>query len=205
MNQFFMAVIIGLIFIITFAGFFLLRDDGRSFKRKQTEEGAKKAFDRTVRTVCSLYNFEATGRTTLRFSGEEYTFDEILLSEYGTIAISSVYRKGDVYGAVNDDEWICITAAEGGKKERFANPFRAQNGCVKFFKELYKQEKAKGGFADSFVVFPYGNSILYVTPRNANAVTLATLKERLGQPKYLADNHADVAAMKAAIEKYSVK
>ena len=205
MTNFFMAVIIGLIFILTFAGFFLMKDEGRTFKRKQTQEGAAKSFDKMVRAVSSLYNFETTGKTTLRFGSDEYTFDEILLSEYGTIAVNAVYRNGDVYGAANDDEWVCIPSDGQGKKERFENPVKQQNGCVRFFRDMYKQEKVKGGNTDSMVVFPFGRCIIYITPRNTNAFTLANFRTKLGDAKYRADNKADVSAMKSAIEKYTVK
>ena len=205
MNNFFMAVIIGLIFILTFAGFFLINGTGSFVKKKQNADGAKKAFERTIKTVCSLYNFETTGPRTIRFGDEQYTFDEILLSEYGTIAVNAVYRKGDIYGSANDEEWICVPDTETSRKERFANPVKTQNGCVRFFKEMYKQEKAKCGNADSLVVFPFGKCILYITPKQTGAFTLAGLKEKLGEAKYTANNKADIAAMKAALEKYTVK
>ena len=47
--------------------------------------------------------------------------------------------------------------------------------------------------------------VLRSITRNSNAFTLENFRTRLGDAKYRADNRADVAAMKAAIEKYTVK
>ena len=199
------SIVIGLVLVAVFAGFALYMGDNNFFKKRQKESGAKNAFERAVKSAATLKNFTVMGSTTISFEGESYTFDALLLSEYGTIAVNAVYAKGDIYGAANDDSWVCVQTEAAGKKEYFANPVRAQLGCVRFFKDLYKAEKVKGGFADSAVVFPFSKTELYVTPKHINAFTLSGFREKLGDAKYSADNKADVQAMKAAIEKYSVK
>ncbi len=197
------SIVIGLVLIALFAGFALYMGDNNFFKKKQKESAARSSFDRAIKNAATLKNFTVMGKTTISFEGESYTFDALLLSEYGTIAVNAVYAKGDIYGNANDEEWVCVPTA--GNKEYFANPVKAQLGCVRFFKDLFKAEKVKGGFADSVVVFPFSKTALYVTPKHINAFTLAGFKEKLGDAKYSADNKADIAAMKAAIEKYSVK
>lgn len=200
-----LAIIIGLIFILTFAGFALYMGDSNFFKRRQKESSAKSSFERALRNLSTLKNYTVMENVTLAFGGETRTFEALLLSEYGTVAVNAVYAKGDVYGSANEDVWVCVPTAAVSKKEYFANPVKAQVGCVRFFKDLYKAEKVKCGFADSCVVFPYSKTVLYVTPKHINAFTLAGFKEKLNDAKYSADNKADVDAMKAAIEKYTVK
>ena len=199
------SIILGLVFIAMFAGLALYMGDSNFFKKRQNENGAKSAYERAIRNVSTLKNFTVMGRTTVSFEGEEYTFDNLLLSEYGTIAVNAVYEKGDIYGNANDDEWVCVPTAAVSNKHYFANPVKSQLGVVRFFKEIYKKEKVKGGFSDSCVVFPYSKTELYVTPKHINAFTLAGFKVKLNDAKYAADNKADVEAMKAAIEKYTVK
>lgn len=205
MPNFLIVLFIGIASIAMFAGFAIYMGDSNFFKKRQTEKAAQNSYNAAVRRAASLKSFEVVSDVTLAADGESYHFDTLLLSEYGTIAVNAVYQKGDIYGGANDDEWVCVPKTAVNHKEYFANPLKAQAGCVRFFKDLYKAEKVKGGNVDSIVVFPYSKTILYTTPKTINAFDLKGFKEKLTDNKYYANNRADIAAMKAAVEKYSVK
>ena len=198
------AMFVGIVFLLTFAAIALYAGDKNFFKNRQKESGAKASFGRTIHRLATFKDFEVMENVNLEFNGEKYSFDVVLLSSYGTIGIKASYEKGDIYGGVNDVNWLCVPNTTISKKEYFENPVRQLSGCVRFFKELYKTEKVKCGSADSFVVFPYSKTTLYLG-KNTPAYTLNDVQNVLGEHKYNLNNNADVAAMKAALKKYSVK
>ena len=115
--------------------------------------------------------------------------------------MKSCNAQGEIYGEAKDEKWVAI---KEGSKTYFANPMSAANGSVKFFKELYAAEKAQCGMHEAVVVFPAKNTELF-TGKNTNVYTLTTHEAKLNSDKYQADKGADIAAMKAALEKYTVK
>lgn len=195
---------IGIVFVLMFSAIALFSGDSNFFKNRQKQGSAEAAFGRAVHRAATFKNFEVMENVTLEFDGSRHSFDAVLLSAYGTVGIKACYRKGDIYGGVNDVNWLCVPNTTVSKKEYFENPVRETAGSTKFFKDLYKAEKVKGGSADSFVVFPFSKSNLYLG-KNTPAYPLADLQNVLGEHKYNLDNGADVQAMKAALEKYSVK
>lgn len=199
-----LATCVALVFIITFASIALYAGDSNFFKNKQKKDGAESSFHRTLRRIATLKNFEVMENVALEFEGEKYSFDAVLLSGYGTIGIKASYEKGDIYGGVNDVNWLCVPNTTLSHKEYFANPVKEISGSVRFFKDLYKTEKVKGGSADSFVLFPFSKTTLYLG-KNTPAYTLADAQNVLSEHKYCVNNNADVQAMKAALEKYMVK
>lgn len=200
----FIVLFAGLLLVLAFAAFALYTGDNNFFKNRQKQDSAKSAFSRTMHRIAVLKNYEVMENITLEFNGEKFFFDALLLSGYGTVGISACYAKGDIYGGVNDVNWLCVPNTTLSHKEYFENPVRQLGGSVRFFKDLYKAEKVKGGSADSFVVFPFSKTTLYLG-KNAPAYTLSDAQEVLSGQKYAADNGADVAAMKTALEKYIVK
>lgn len=191
-------------FILIFAAIALFAGDNNFFKERQKKGSAENSFGRAIRRAATMKNFEVMENVTLEFGGSRYSFDALLLSDWGTVGIRACYAKGDIYGGVNDVNWLCVPKTTISQKEYFENPVREISGSTKFFKELYKAEKTKCGSADSFVVFPYAKTNLYLG-KNTPAYTLENMQNVLSEHKYSLNNGADVQAMKAALEKYSVK
>ena len=76
------------------------------------------------------------------------------------------------------------------------------NGAERLFREIYRTEKAKFGQIETMVV--YTNDYCSVAvPKSLPVCHVRDLVKKLESKKYLADNGADIDAMKAAIEKYS--
>lgn len=198
------AVMALLVLLIVFASIALFAGDKDFFKNRQNKNSAVAAFSRSIHRAAAFKNFEVVENITLEFDGQKYSFDAVLLSAYGTIGLKASYTKGDIYGGVNDVNWLCVPKTTISHKEYFENPAREISGSVKFFKELYKAEKVKGGSSDSFVVFPFAKTQLYLG-KNTPAYKVEDLQKVLSEHKYSINNGADVQAMKAALEKYSVK
>ena len=118
------------------------------------------------------------------------------------MAIKSCFEQGEIYGEAKDEKWCAVD--KDGKKTYFANPMDTTNGSVKFFKELYNSEKAKYGISEAVVVFPAKNTNLFVGKRT-EVYSLKALEEKLVSDKYQQDKGADIEAMKAALEKHTVK
>jgi len=170
--------------------------------KTQTNDAIDTNLIKTLKRFAGLRDVEIMGKTSLSFGGETFDFDAILLSYYGTIAVKSCYEQGEIYGDIKEENWVSI--AKDGKKTYFANPIGKTNGSVKFFKELYNAEKVKFGTSEAVVVFPARNVDLYAGKR-ADVYTLKSLEAKLTSDKYQSDKGADIKAMKAALEKYTVK
>ncbi len=171
-------------------------------KGRESESSMNSNFMRTIRRFADLKGFEVLGKTTLSFGGEQFSFDAILLGFFGTIAIKANYAGGEVYGSYKDEKWC--TVDENGKKTYFESPVTQLNGSVRFFKDLYAAEKAKCGFTDSFTVFA-GKKTKIFADKRCEVYTTENLGEKLAGDKYAKDHSADINAMKAALEKYTVK
>ena len=171
-------------------------------KKTQSSDEISTTLMKSLKRFAGLRDMELLGKTTLSFGGETFDFDAILLTYYGTIAVKSCFAQGEIYGEAKDEKWVSID--KNGSRSHFANPMSSANGSVKFFKELYGAEKAKCGLSEAVVVFPAKNTELF-TGKNTNVYTIKTLEAKLSSDKYQADKGADIAAMKAALEKYTVK
>ena len=171
-------------------------------KKTQSSDEISTTLMKSLKRFAGLRDMELLGKTTLSFGGETFDFDAILLTYYGTIAVKSCFAQGEIYGEAKDEKWVAID--KNSKRTHFENPMSSANGSVKFFKELYGAEKAKCGLSEAVVVFPAKNTELF-TGKNTNVYTVKSLEAKLSTDKYQADKGADIAAMKAALEKYTVK
>ena len=187
--------------LITFA-IFSGKLGGDRKKKDQSVETINANLIKTLKCFSGLRDVELMGKTTLSFGGETFEFDAILLSYFGTIAVKNCYAQGEIYADSKEDNWVSIN--KDGKKSYFANPSSSTNGSVKFFKELYNAEKVKFGTSEAFIVFPARNVELYAG-KSIDVYTLSSLEAKLTSDKYQQDKGADIAAMKAALEKYTVK
>ena len=187
--------------LITFALFSGKLEFGNKNKKQSSSDIAASML-KNLKRFAGLRDMEVLGKTTLCFGGETFSFDAILLSYYGTIAVKSCEAQGEIYGEAKEAKWLSVD--KEGKREYFANPMSSTNGSVKFFKELYSAEKVKCGINEAVVLFPAKSAELF-TGKNTGVYTLKSLEAKLSTDKYTSDKGADIPAMKAALEKYTVK
>jgi len=195
-----MAVVL-LASILAFAVFSGKLEIGNKNKKQNSDEIAANLL-KSLKRFAGLRDMQVLGKTTLCFGGETFDFDAIVLSYYGTIAVKSCDAQGEIYGEAKDKNWLAVDGE--GKKTYFANPLSSTNGCAKLFKELYAAEKAKCGLHEAVVVFPAKKAELF-TGKNTDVYTLKSLEAKLSTDKYQQDKGADIPAMKAALEKYTIK
>lgn len=173
------------------------------FKKKkynidpEAEQNLQKVLNKYVRTR----DFKLLPRTTISFNGTEYTFDAILLSYFGTVAFVIDGHGGQIYGDGNEPDW---TQVFEGEKIHFSNPVKPLNGSVRFFRDMYRWEKVKFGEVEPLLVFCNREVGVARQPRNLPICQINDLLKKLEGGKYLADNGADIAAMEAAIKKFTV-
>ncbi|MEG0021057.1 MAG: NERD domain-containing protein [Oscillospiraceae bacterium] len=170
-------------------------------KVKASDDKGEDNLLKVLKRFASVKNFDVLPKTTLKIEDTQFTFDAILVGFFGTIGISSVNLSGEIYGETNSDQWAQVLE---GKRAEFANPLKEMNGSVRFFKEIYKEEKVKCGSVDSLVVFTSKKVQLYAGKKSP-AISIDKLYSKLDVEKYLTDNGGDMEAMKAAIAKYTVK
>ncbi len=143
-------------------------------------------------------DFTVLGKTTVEFNGETHTFDAILLSYYGAVLFSAQPQAGEIYADLNDEQWVAIWQK---KRTVFDSPVTAMNSSLKAVKDIFRAEKVKAGQSDVMAVFTNKDAIVAVA-KALPACHEKKLGEKLAASKYLADNGANIEAMKAAIEKY---
>lgn len=168
------------------------------FRRKKhaVDPHAEKNLMTALNRYARVRDFTVMGPVTLEFGGESYSFDAILLSFFGTIAFKTVPYAGDVYG--EGDDWVRIFQ---GERKNFDNPLASSAGCVKFFRDLYRRENVKFGHSEAMAVFTNKDANVAVA-RTLPVCHVRDLADRLTGSKYNADNGADIAAMRRALEKY---
>lgn len=173
------------------------------FFRKKRYEEEPKSQERLMSALTRFArprSFKTFGKTTIEFNGEKQTYDAILLSFYGTIAFKANPKGGDIYGDSNKDVW---TQVFKGEKKNFPSPLDDVRGASRFFREIYRKENVKFGQVEGMVVFT-NREVAVAVPKSAPACKADKLNEMLQGKKYIADNGADIEAMKAALEKYIV-
>lgn len=175
-------------------------DDIIFFRRKKyaVDPNAQKSLMGAVNKFARMRDFTVMGPTTLEFGGQSYSFDAILLSYYGTVAFKTVPFAGDVYGDGDKDEWVRIFE---GVRKNFANPVKASSGSVRLFRDIYRREKVKGGLSETMIVFTNRDANVAVS-RSLPVCHVNDLDAKLTGAKFIADNNADIPAMKRALEKY---
>ncbi len=171
------------------------------FKRKHYAIDPK-ANEKLVKSLNKFVrgrDFKVMGRTTIEFNGSIHTFDAILLSYYGAFGFAAAPQGGDIYGELNDEQWVAVFQ---GSRTPFYSPIMAMNGSVKTLKDIFRAEKVKCGNVESMAVFTNKDANVAVA-RSLAACHVNNLAAKLATPKYLADNGSDIDGMKAALEKYS--
>lgn len=171
------------------------------FRRKKYEIDPKmdENLNKAVTRFARVKGYKAFGRTTLEFGGATYTFNAIIITYFGTIAIKAEPVAGDIYGDMNDEEWV---AMYNGSRKRFLNPVVAMNGTAKLFREIYRAENVKKyGQTEVLAVFTNRDCNVAVA-RNASACHVNDLATRLSEGKFITDNGVNIDDMAAALEKY---
>ena len=197
----------GIAAIVTFAAIlaFAIVSGKLSFPNKgkrQDDDAIRENLIKALKRHTSLTDMEVLGKTTLKNGEDTMQFDAIILNNYGTIAIKACFAQGDIYGEYRDEKWCSVD--KDGTKHYFDNPVPSLHGSTKLFKEIYAAEKVKSGMCDAFIVAPAKDAELFVNKR-AEVYNLKTLSGKLSEDKYQTNKGADIKAMKAALEKYSVK
>lgn len=190
-----------LVLIIVFTFLWIMGgEDIVFFRRKKypIDPKANITLQRAVDRFASRRDFRVLGPTTLEFGGESYSFDAILLSLYGTVAFKAAPQAGDIYADVGEETWLQVFE---GRRGRFEDPTKGLAGVGKFFRDLYRSENIKHGKTDSMVVFTDKHTTVAV-PRTRPVCLAEDLVARL-EKNYLADNSADIAGMKRALDKYT--
>ena len=170
--------------------------------KRQDENSIRENLIKALKRHASLTDMEVLGKTTLKNGEDTMQFDAIILNNYGTIAIKACFAQGDIYGEYRDEKWCSVD--KDGTKHYFDNPVPSLHGSTKLFKEIYAAEKVKSGMCEAFIVAPAKDAELFVNKR-AEVYNLKTLSGKLSEDKYQTNKGADIKAMKAALEKYSIK
>ncbi|MEG1781639.1 MAG: nuclease-related domain-containing protein [Oscillospiraceae bacterium] len=171
------------------------------FRKKKQQYDPKSAEKLTavLTKFARLRGYEVLGRKTLEYQGVQYTFDNIIIGFYGTVAFNVASHSGEIYGDTTSNKWVQIY---DGKRYEFDSPTKALNGSVKMFKDIYRSEGVKSGLVDTMTIFTDKNANI-AAARSLPICHVQDLAKKLDSSKYLADNGADLEAMKAALAKYT--
>ena len=194
-------IYIVLVLIIVFTFLWIMGGEDIVFFRKKKypiDPNANETLQRAVDRFAAPREYRVLGPTTIEFEGETHYFDAILLSLYGTVAFKAAPWGGEIYGDPGEETWLQVFE---GARRRFDDPTKDLAGVAKFFRDIYRAEKVKYGKTDAMVVFTNKKTVVAV-PRTAPVCTADDLGTRL-EKNYLADNSADIAGMRRAIDKYT--
>ncbi len=190
------------ILVMLFGYLYLVGGDDIVFFRKKKYDIDPKAAEKLADTLNKLAKkkeYTVIGPVTVEFGGETHTFDSLLLGTSGTMVFNLQPQIGQIYGDLSSDEW---TQLWNNERKTFANPVKAMDGNAKFLRDIYHAEGVKFGTSQNLVVFTNRNCDVAVA-RKTPACHVTNLEEKLKEMNFITDGSADIAGMKAAIEKYT--
>ena len=193
-----------LVVLYIFGYYFDTSGDGNIFvffrkKKHQYDPKSAEKVETVLNKFARLRGYEVLGRTTIEFGGTTFTFDNIIIGFYGTIAFNICAHGGDIYGDVTSEKWVQIYK---DKRYEFDSPIKTLNGSIKMLKDLYRTEGVKCGNTETMNVFT-DDFVNIALARSLPVCHVKDLGKKLDASKYLADNGANIEAMKAALAKYT--
>ena len=192
------------ILVMLFGYLYIVGGDDIVFFRKKKHENDPKAGEKLASAMTKFARsrgYEIMGPVTVEFEGVEHHFDALMFGTSGTLAVSLQPQIGQIYGDLSGEEWAKIWNNE---RTTFPSPVLAMADYPKFLRDIYRAEGVKFGINQNLVVFTNKNCDVIVS-RNTPACHVDNLAQKLNDMKYVADSGANIAGMKAAIEKYTKK
>ncbi len=199
-EHFYIIPALGILFMLLY---FIGGEDIVFFRKKRYAEEPKsqERLMSAVNRFARSHRYKVYGRTTVEFEGERHTYDAIRLTLFGTILFSANPRGGDIYGDATKENWAQHFM---DKRIEFPNPLNEMRGSGKFFRDIYRKENVKAGQTENVVVFT-NRTVAVAVPKTLPVYKSEDLQKSMENKKFLTDNGADMAGMKAALDKYIVK
>ena len=192
------------ILVLLFGYLYFVGGDDIIFFRKKKYDIDPKANEKladALKKFVRSRDFDVMGPATVEFEGQTVSFDSLLLTYAGSVALKVQPEIGEIYSELSTEEWTVI---HNGQRGKMANPLKSMDNWEKVLREFYRKEGVKAGDPQRLVVFTNNNCNL-VASRHTPACHVVDLERKLGEMKATTDNSANVQAMKAAIEKYIKK
>ncbi|WP_040195898.1 nuclease-related domain-containing protein [Candidatus Soleaferrea massiliensis] len=159
-----------------------------------------------LKKYASIRNFKVLDDIDLRFKGNTYHIDHVLIGFFGIMLVNTMPMRGDFYCNEKEKEWAYYRA-QGGKKIRLPNPVMQNTENTVALRSLFASDNIYKIPMETAVVFPGSKKKchIYVTGGNMSAMYLKQFKKYLRHSKFEADKDMDVPMLTEAIMKYAGK
>ena len=140
--------------------------------------------------------FEVLSELKINYKGEEHTFDNILLGEFGVLILTRFDKAGELYGNVSDQNFVLID-----RKNKRIPCENLQNKAEKgetLLRKIVSDNKIYNVKIESAIIIENKNCKPMITVEK-EVFDLKSLKKHLAQPKFDTDNKMDVNAVISAL------
>ncbi|MBE6884630.1 MAG: hypothetical protein E7487_08505 [Ruminococcaceae bacterium] len=158
-----------------------------------------------LKRFASFRNFKVLSNVTIKQGGKSAYFENIMVSFYGIMAVSTINDKSEYYGERRARNWTKITESGDGKsqiKESVANIVLEGEDNMSLLREVFSHKKIYGLQIEQFVVLTrrkkHGAAQCFLSGC-PEILKFSEFKKNLHKVKYEKDNDVDVDAVVAAI------
>ena len=156
-----------------------------------------------TRTILKRYSllreYNVLSNVKVNVSGEEHTFDEMMIGHFGILCLTTFKGKGELFGNENDEHFITLHKNKTERKEvpnLIKKSLKDEAVLRKILSDnkIYSIKIEKGIVAEHRLCIPMipGDKVPVYTPE--------TLKKHLNCGKYDIDYKINVGAILSAIE-----
>ncbi len=197
-----------IIFILVMASIFVIyyiikkpKKTPNEAGRNMTRTGAVSKPLGIARRFAMLNGHKVITDLSLAKDGKFADFDFAIIGTFGIICVKCVGLSGEIYGAVDDDEWLQV---HKGKRVHFENPLKKAVGDTRVVRDTLFFAKLKNIPVSSAVVFTNKKASLAI-PRSTEFFTTKTFKEHLNKEAFILDKKVPVDSAVSAIEAFIAK
>lgn len=189
------------ILLVTFVPGLFNKEDGPKMPGKAKTGLGSGKLTRMVSHFALRRQYKVLGPCRFEKDGQTAEVDCVLIGYFGVLALKSVGRNGEVYGGVNDDEWLQVVK---DARIKFENPFNECARAIPLMRDRLEAAKVRGVFLECMPVSTYKKAQLAV-PKSAGLLKLSEFSLLLEKQKYMEDKGVDLEKVAAALKPCEIK
>ncbi|MCL2056000.1 MAG: NERD domain-containing protein [Oscillospiraceae bacterium] len=160
-------------------------------------KGAHRKTAAILQKYALIRGFKVLSGVTLRFKGDAFTIENMLVGFFGILIVSTMGGRGEYYGQIDGKQWQRVL---GDEKKSFPNPIAEQDRAVAALRGVLSAKKLYNIPIEGLVYLSSGSkkTSLYVT-HGGRILLPGQLAPYLRRTKFDKDTGLDVGKIEAAV------
>lgn len=149
-----------------------------------------------------LREYKVISKLSVEVENKKYTFDELLIGEFGVLCAVTFNKKGDLYGNENDENFVLIDKKM--RREICENLIKKAQKGEMILRKIFANEKVYNVKIDNIAVIENQFCQRMVSVQKGNLLDLKETKKYLNSGKFDLDNKTDKDKIIETITKYKI-